>query len=464
MKKFLFSILMTSILTACANTTIPVESSVNLPIQFEKNKNAMGSEDIRQWWSFWQDSQLTQLIEEALRYNKDIALAQTHLAEARSTAQLATADKGPTIGVGANIGAARTRANDLPLIGDSYNTFSAGGVGVSASWEPDFFGKKQSDADAAMYAALSKEEQLYATQLAIVAQLAQSYFQFNTLWQYHAILSQNLTVLNKLHRYLQGRFNAGHVTRYEVEQIQSNILSLQAQQSDLITQADSLARQIAVLSGKNPQNLASILHPNLKVLQYAPPAPTGQLPGTVMERRPDIRAYALGIKARSAQLASAKADLLPRFDIQFLGQGGRLSLSSDLSSVSGLASIVSAGVQLPIFTNGRIQANIDAANARLKASIIEYDQALLKALAEVESHYQLNDGLAQKVRLLEKTISQQQQQAQNADKLFKHGHKTLDEVLKAQLDSLTTQRELTQARLQRHENMISLYKALGGGW
>ncbi len=62
MKKFLFSILMTSILTACANTTIPVESSVNIPIQFEKNKNAMGSEDIRQWWSFWQDSQLTQLI------------------------------------------------------------------------------------------------------------------------------------------------------------------------------------------------------------------------------------------------------------------------------------------------------------------------------------------------------------------------------------------------------------------
>lgn len=464
MKKSLFSILMTSILTACTSTTIPIQSSITLPVQFEKNKNAIGSEDIRQWWSFWQDPQLTRLIEEALRNNKDIALAQAHLTEAKSTAQLSKADKGPTIGAGANIGVARTRANDIPLIGDSYNTLSAGGVGFTASWEPDFFGKKQSDADAAMYAALSKEEQLYATQLAIVAQLAQSYFQFNTLWQYHAILNHHLTTLNKLHRYLQGRFNAGHVTRYEVEQIQSNILSLQAQQSDLVAQADSLARQIAVLSGKTPQNMGSILQPNLKVLQYAPPAPTGQLPGTVMERRPDIRAYALGIKARSAQLASAKADLLPRFDIQFLGQGGRLSLSSDLSSLSGLAGIVSAGVQLPIFTNGRIQANIDAADARLKASIIEYDQALLKALAEVESHYQLNDGLTQKVRLLEKTFSQQVQQTQNADKLFKYGHKTLDDVLKAQLDSLSTQRELTQARLQRHENMISLYKALGGGW
>lgn len=462
MKKFLLSTLMSSVLIACTSTTVPTSSSVTLPEQFEKNVNAMGSADIRQWWTFWHDPQLNQLIEQALIHNKDIALAQAHLAEAQATSQLATADKGIQIGAGANIGAGRGRVSDIPLLGAQSESASVAGAGIVASWEPDFFGKKQSDADAAMYAALSKEEQLYATQLAIVAQVAQSYFQFNTLWQYHALVDNHLTVLQKIQQYLQGRFQAGHINRYDIDEVKSSILNLRAQQSDLQAQAESLQRQIAVLLGQTPQAIS--LQKNLNILQRTPAAPSGQLPGTVMERRPDVRAYALAIQARAAQVASAKADLLPRFDIQFLGQGGRLSLSSDLSSLSGLGGLVSAGVQLPIFTNGRIQANIQAADARLKASVIEYDQALLKALAEVESYYQMSDALTQKVALLEKTVQQQRQQTTAANTLFQHGHKTLDEVLRSQLNTLATQQELTKVRLARQENMIGLYKALGGGW
>lgn len=463
MQKILLTVLTTSLLAACSSTQVTYDSSVSLPTQFEQNKNAMGSENIRQWWTFWNDTQLTQLIDTAVQNNKDIALAQARLEEAMAGNRLAEADKGISIGATGTVGLAQTRVSDIPLIGGSQNSRAQGlGAGVSASWEPDFFGKKQSDADAAKYAALSQQEQLYATQIAIASEIAQRYFQYNTLWQYHDLLRQQIAVLNQLQRYVQGRFQAGQATRYEVEEVQSQTLSLQAQQSDLSSQADSIQRQIAVLTGKTPSSLQ--LKPNLNTLRNTPAAPSGQMPGTVMERRPDVRAYSLAMQARAAQVASAKADLLPRFDIQFLGQGGRFSLSSDLSSMTGLAGIVSAGVQLPIFTNDRIQANIDAADARLKQSVIEYDQALLTALAEVESYYQMSDSLAKKVSLLERTVKQHQQQTQAANSLFKHGHKTLDTVLTSQLNSLSVQQELTKTRLQRQENMIGLYKALGGGW
>jgi len=436
-------------------------SKVTLPDSFEHGQKAKGVIDVSQWWTLWKDPQLNSLVQQGIANNLDIELARTHLAEARATAQLASADKGPSIGLSGSVGGFGSNV-DLPYIGKQDTTGYNAMGGLSASWEPDFFGKKQSDADAANYAALSKEEEIYATQVAVVSQIAQSYFNYNALWRQHDLLKKNIDVLEQLLRYMKGRFQAGQVTRYEVDEVETKISVLHSQQAALLAQAENYQRQIAVLLGKPPQ--AITLHPNTNVLTYAPAAPSGQLPSSVMERRPDVRAHALGIKARAAQVASAKADLLPRFDIKFLGQGGRIGFDSDLSGVNILAGVISAGVQLPIFTNGRIQANIDAADARLKSSVIEYDKTLLKALAEVESSYHLHDALSTRIQLLKKSASLQQKQAKDAFTLFQHGHKTLDNVLTAQLGTLDVQNQLDQAQLQRHENMIRLYQALGGGW
>lgn len=470
---FTLSLLWVTMLVACSPIEVPMQSSVQIPTQFDKlpstspTMNPLANKpntmtDLRQWWKLWQDPQLDQLIDMALQNNTDIALAQARLEEARAMSGLAQADKGPKVGASGSLGRADTRLEDLPLIDSHNDRIQGGGVNLVASWEPDFFGKKRSDAQAALYAALSKEEQWRATQLAVVSAVAQNYFQFNGAQQQYALLQKNIAVLQQLQRYVQGRFNAGYVTQYEVDEVGNKILTLQSHQAALQAKADSLQRQIAVLVGATPQSFK--LNTNTAILKHSPTAPTGKLPGEVLNRRPDIQAYSLAVNARAAQVASAKADLYPRFDIQFLGHGGRISLSQDLSSFSEFASIISLGVQLPIFTNGRIQANINAADARLKASLIEYDKALLKALAEVDSYYQLTNAFTQKVSLLENRVQQQQKQANQANILFQHGNKTLDNVLTARLDMLAAEQDLLDARLQHHENMVLLYKALGGDW
>lgn len=451
----------TAFLTACHSISVDTKSSVEVPLEFDKAQVAKGANEIQQWWKNWSDPQLTALIEKGLANSLDIKLAQARLAEAQANSQYTEADKGINIGASGSVGAGMMDM-DTELFDPKRSEMAAAQGGISASWEPDFFGKKRSDADAARAGALARQEQVYGAQLLVSSGIAENYFRIYAIEQHQEILRKNVAILNELQRYIQGRFNAGQATAYEVSEIKAQITALQAQQSTLQSQSDALTRNIAVLTGAVPQGFRIVKSGN--PLAKIPNSPSGQMPSTVIERRPDIRANARQVEAMAAKLASAKADLYPRFDIQFLGQGGYIKINNDLSPISALANLVSVGVKLPIFTNGRIQANIDASDARLQAAMIEYDNSLLKALGEVDSAYQHQSSLAKKSRLLQNAVRQAQKQANDAQSLFKYGEKTLDVAIRARTSVLNYQQQLVQSQLSQALNLISLYKALGGGW
>ena len=218
-----------------------------------------------------------------------------------------------------------------------------------------------------------------------------------------------------------------------------------------------------MLIGKPPQGFR-IVKSAVDFLGVLPPAPQGMLPGEILERRPDLRAYKAQVQAYAAKLASAKADLYPRFDIQFLGQMGRIDLNTDIPDLKGWGNLLNVNLNIPIFTNGRIQANIDAADARLKTALLQYDKALLQSLADVDNSYQAQAALNRQTHLLQTAYQQAQKQAGNAEKLFQYGEKNLDNALTARLIALDYQNRLVQSRLAGAKNLINLYKALGGGW
>ena len=149
-----------ALLSACQTTTITTASRVPLPAAYEQNTRATGNADIRRWWKHWQDPVLDQLIAEALANSPDLAIARSRLKEAQATAHLADADRGATIGLGLNAGHLDADL-DNPLDGtplarsDKINTHrTLLASNLSAKWEADLFGQKQSDADAARFAAL----------------------------------------------------------------------------------------------------------------------------------------------------------------------------------------------------------------------------------------------------------------------------------------------------------------------
>lgn len=465
-------------LAACQHTTVALDSQIDLPAAFEHAPAAAAPTDIARWWQHWQDPVLNRLVEEALAHNHDIRIAQSRLAEARATARLAQADLGPTAGLGVqaahldahirnpadNNTRALLRRNpqtaDLGARTLETDGSSAGGT-LSVSWEPDIFGRKQSDADAARAAALGTQEQLYGARLLVAADVAEHYLQARAAERRLATLQQSIATTARLHRYVQGRFQAGHATAHDVRAVASRLSTLEAQPAPLQAARAAHVRSLAILGGHAPQGY-TLPESKHNPLSHIPAAPQGHTPQGLLERRPDIRAHAAQVQAYAAKLASARADLLPRFSIEFLGNGS-ISLDSD-SNLKGWGSLMRAQIQLPLFTNGRIRANIAAADARLQTALLQYDQNILTALGEVDSAYHGHHAFRQQGAQLTRAHQQAAAQADAAEKLFRHGQYTLDQALNARLTEQQAQDQLIQSQLQQAQSSVLLYKALGGGW
>ncbi|HBO37349.1 MAG TPA: hypothetical protein DD638_01665, partial [Pasteurellaceae bacterium] len=397
------------------------------------------------------------------QHNLDVESAKSRLQEAQANSQYADADLGPSISAMGVTGALRSQTDRLFTTERATSTANMRLGSVTASWEIDFFGKKQSDADAAQSMVLSAREQIFAAQMLVASQIAENYFNIFALQQQHSILKQYENTLQQLKHYIQGRFRAGQANANDILEVEHRISTIQARQATLDNQMATHQRSIAVLIGKTPQGF-NIAKTVTNPLNRLPAEPKGTIPSDLLSRRPDLRSSQYYIQAQAAKLASAKADLYPRFDIQFIGQTGRINLDTNIPDLKGWAGLVSAGINVPIFTNGRIQANIDAADARLKNALLQYDKALLQALADVDNSYQAQYALNNQMQLIQTADQQAKSQASNAEKLFRYGEKTLDNVLTAKLIALDYQEQLIQIKLNRAKNLVSLYKALGGGW
>lgn len=451
------------LLAACQSTTIATHSNITLPDAYQHAAPAESATDIARWWRHWQDPVLTHLIENALASAPDLAIAQSRLAEARAVAGLAEADRGASAGLQLGAGHLDARLDNplaTPLAGDIKTHKNALIGGLNATWEADFFGQKQSDADAARYAALGAAEQAHGAQLLLAANLAGAYLDARTAQAQEKIGTQTVATLDRLLRYSQARFRAGHINAYEVGQIEQQLTAARAKHRTHHAEYARAVRQIAVLSGTTPQSYTLPDSPR-DILARPPAPPQGHTPAQLIERRPDLRARAAAVHAHAAKRASAQADLYPRLTLNFLGQG---VLSIDSDSQTNLLNLIGARLQVPLFTNGRIQANIDAADARLRTALLEYDQTLLQALADVDNAYHSEHALGAQSALLDEAQQRADKHARDADKLFRYGNKTLSDVLSAQLTAQQTGEQRIMNRRARAQALIALYQALGGGW
>lgn len=450
------------LLSGCSSLTqvnIP-PSSVTLPAQYEQASQGMNSDNINQWWRTWNDAQLTQLIEVGLQQNADINIAKSRLSEAQAMLAAVKADLSPSVVADALAGGSRIDATS-----SNNNTLLSGGL--MATWEPDIWGQKQSDIDATIAQATATKMRIYGAQMLVGARIGENYLRAGDNLAQQQLLQQMLATLGELHRYAKGRFNSGQASAYDVQAVEAQIQAVKAQQSTLAAQFATYERAIAVLTEQVPQgfHLDENALTRSDLLSNLPPPPSGEQPQNLLTSRPDLMAAAANVQAKTAQVASAKADFLPRFDLRFLWQTGRIEIGSQmLPDFNGWGSLASFGVQLPIFTAGKIQANIDARNAALKTALLEYDKAILAALAEVDNRYQLQYALNRQNTALAQTVSKSQQRENSAQKLFRYGDKTLDSVLDVKLQTLQYRQQLLQSHLASGLNLIALYQAIGRGW
>ncbi|MFT8586951.1 TolC family protein [Acetobacter papayae] len=454
-------------LAACSpfHADIP-PSHVTIPAGTAAEASA-GRVDLTHWWTDWHDPRLTKLVEEALAANPELRQARDRVEQARAYTKMAKSSLYPTIGATGSIagGGMNWRQATPPLassidpnLGDPMTDGHLAGVGIA--WEPDVFGHNTATLKASRAMELTAQDLLHGAHMTIAADVASSYLSALGISQRLALLDRSEQTLESLLAYATARFEAGQTNQADLESIRAQIEALRGSRPVLVAAYDTFRRRLAILSGRTPDNAPDLSGPDTFSI---PAPPRAMLPSTILSNRPDILLRRHMVEAAAQRLVGAKTELLPRFGLEFFGGDGRLRFDGipGLSGTGGLAALTAT---LPIFTAGRIHAQIAQADSRLDEAVAAYDQTLLNALAEIEDASEQRSRLDTSADALQARTQAASKAATMSHGLFEGGQVTLQDVLTARLRLIDAQDELVKTQTARALSTVRLARALGGGW
>lgn len=424
----------------------------------EKN---YGLED---WWTLFGDSVLNQLENDALRDSPTLAgiLARVHEARARLCIE-----KSDTKGMLTNTNTIRavgeTSEKTIPIerspvhyrdAGDSYrNSFDA-------SYELDLWGRvrRSIESATAQYSAALDDER--GARLVLTADVAQSYFLIRGIDAEMSVVQKTLKSRREATAVIATRVIHGLTSEFDLHRARTDIALIEVEIAELQRRRDLACHALALLTGKSPAALSMPAHS--EALPSIPSIPAG-IPANTICRRPDVAAAENLLHARTAEIGVAIAAKYP--SIRLTGSGG--FESNELSQLlERPAQFWQLGptIQLPLFNGGRIEANIQAAQARADAAKTEHRQRALTALREIEDA--LVDLRQQATQYT--AITDGQSSANTALLLIKarydSGLISYLEVLDAQRNSLQFDRTQVQLHSARLAATIRLIRALGGSF
>jgi len=410
------------------------------------------------WRDYFTDPQLRALIEQALRHNRDLRLATLRVAEARAGYRIRRADQWP--GVGLDAQGARSRApGDLsptgrPLVSGDYE------VGLGLSWELDLWGRVRSLKAAALETYFATEAAREAATVNLIAAVADGYVGLRALDERLRLAQQTIATRQETYRIFKRRVEVGATSKLELTQVQTLLNQAQALRTELERERAAQAHALALLVGA-PVDLDALAPLPADADAWLPALRPG-LPSDLLLDRPDILAAEYQLRAANADIGAARAAFFPR--VALTGALGSASAQLDglFDSGSRAWSFVPT-ISLPIFSGGRLRANLDLATVRRDAAVAEYERAIQAAFRDVADALSARRWLAEQVRILQETVDAQAERARLAGLRYDNGAAAFLEVLDAQRDLLTAQQQLAQARGALLSSHILLYAALGGG-
>ncbi|MCW4591295.1 TolC family protein [Gluconacetobacter entanii] len=419
--------------------------------------------DLTTWWRSWNDPALTHVVETALAANPDIRIARDNVLQARAAHVIARSTLYPTVGATGNIGGGgmswRNPAG-LSQLSDGDPATDAHLAGIGASWEPDLFGGRHADSRAARALMLGQQAEYHGMQMLVAADAAENYLRAQGVQRQIDLLDRSIGILQRLRTYTQARFVAGQAVSADVRAVDEKLSLQRARRPLLVEEYDLHRRRLAILSGQAPENAPSLPAPGAF---FVPAAPLGEMPDTVLERRPDVLARRDQVEAALDRLKSAKTDLLPRFGLEFFGGDGRLRFDG-IPGLSGTGGLIALTTYLPIFTAGRVHARIHAAHARLDAAVAGYDRTVLNALGEVEDAYEARTSADTRAHDLATAVSQAGRNVSDVTGLYEGGQRMMQDILRARLDELDAREQVLRNEDMQTLASIHLARALGGGW
>lgn len=409
------------------------------------------------WQSYFTDPRLAKLIETALANNRDLRVAVLNIEQARAQFQIQRAGQFPTLN--ASVSGTRQRPS---LLGTGVSESYSAGVGVT-SWEIDFFGRIASLKEAALAQYLATEEARKATQISLVAAVANGWLTLLADDELLDLTRQTLATREESYKLTRMRFDNGVSSEIDfrlAESLTETARASYAQQQRLRMQDENA---LALLLGAPvPADATEGGARGLDTAKPMPELPAG-LPSDLLGERPDIRAAEQQLIAANANIGAARAAFFPRVALTS-SVGSASNEFSNLFASGTKAWSFAPSITLPIFDAGRNQAGLDSARAGRDIAVAQYEKSIQVAFREVADALAGRATLGEEVRALRAQSDAEAARFKLSDLRYRNGIASGLDLLDSQRSLFAAQQATVQTRLLQLQNQVTLYKTLGGGW
>jgi NodT family efflux transporter outer membrane factor (OMF) lipoprotein len=414
------------------------------------------------WWRTFNDAVLDSLIASAYRQNLSVRVAGFRILEARAQLAIAVGSIFPqtqdAFGEYSRIGLSKN--GPAGALGKHY--YGDWNLGANLAWELDFWGRFRRAIEAAD-ANLDVSVESYDNVLVILfSDVAQSYANVRIAEQRLAYAQQNIKIQQGSLRLAEDRVRNGIATQLDVTQARSDLANTEASVRPLEAARRQAVNQLCILLGMPPQNLDELLAGH-RGIPVAPAEVAVGIPAELLRRRPDIRQAERMVAAQSALIGVATSDLYPHFSIN-----GTIFLDAtkfeNLFDAHSLAGNVGPSFNWNVLNYGRLVNNIRVQEARFQQLAGQYQNIVLQANAEAENSLIAFLKAQQQVQSLSVSVEAASQSVQLVMTQYREGAVDFNRVFNIQQFLTQQQDQLAVAQGSVAQNLIQLYRALGGGW
>jgi NodT family efflux transporter outer membrane factor (OMF) lipoprotein len=424
------------------------------------NFDASRQAELINWWTSFNDSTLTSLVDPAVKSNLNLQQAQARILQARAARGIVAADLWPTINVSAGVTRSRSVASSsMGTVASMRNLFQ---TGLDAAWELDVFGRVRRNIEAADAEVQVSIEEYRGTLVTLVAEVSLNYIDLRGFQQEIIIAQNNLQSQQRTADLTRKRFQVGLVSALDVANANAQVATTSALIPLLETSAQQAIYNLSVLLALEPAALVQELSPASPVPINPPEIPM-VLPSALLLRRPDVRSAEALIHSATARIGAATADLFPRFNL--IGATGfQGSKTSDWIKRTNRVWSISPSVDLNIFDAGRIRSNIELQKAIQNETLLSYRKTILTAFQEVENALIAYAKEQQRRTALIDAVAANRKAVDLSTRLYTEGQIDFLNVLTAQRSLYVSEEALVISTRSLSTDLVALYKALGGGW
>lgn len=420
-----------------------------------------------QWWTAYHDPQLNALIDSTLRNSPDMQVAEQRIQLAEAQAKAVEAQDGPQVDFSANAERQKMSAEGLmgpfaitdPAAGTTGPWYTNGTFGLTAGWNLDLWGKNRAEVTARIGAVKAREAEREQTRQLLASGVARLYWEWQTQAGLKTVLTQIETEQQNVINVDRQLYQNGLTS--SVEGVETDIDSSKTEQqlNDVSGKMKVIEARLSALT--NSQSTALKLHPTpLPVVESQLPS---QLGYSLLARRPDLQAAHWYIESSLSSIDAAKAAFYPDVNLMAFLQQDALHLS-DLFRHSAQQMGVTAGLTLPIFDSGRLNANLDITQAQSNLTVANYNKAVVDAVNDVARAAAQVETLAQKNQHQQQIEHDAQRVVGLARARFNAGIIAGSRVSEAKIPALRERCNALLLQGQWLDASIQLNRALGGGY